>query len=183
MRGSRFQVEDAERLYNMAHWGNGYFAINPAGELGVRAQGGPLVALSEVIATARQQGLRLPLLLRFSHILRDRVQALQSAFDDAIGAAQYSGAYTPVYPIKVNQQASVVQQILDGGRIGLEAGSKPELLAVLGLLPAGRPIICNGYKDREYVRLALLGGAMGHKVTLVVEKISELGDIFAEEAA
>ena len=183
MRGSRFTPEDAERLYNMPHWGAGYFAVNTRGELTVRDGAAAPTALATVVTRAREAGLRLPLLLRFPHILRDRVQALQGAFDGAIAAAGYAGRYTPVYPIKVNQQASVVREIIAGGTIGLEAGSKPELLAVLGLLPAGRPVICNGYKDRAYIRLALIGGALGHRVTLVVEKISELAHIFAEEDA
>lgn len=132
-------------------------------------------------------GLRLPVLVRFSDILHDRVEQLCGAFDAAMSDCDYQGGYTAVYPIKVNQQRRVVEEILataerGSGRVGLEAGSKPELLAVLALSDGGSSlIVCNGYKDREYVRLALLGEKLGHKVYLVVEKLSEL-QLILEEA-
>ncbi|MGJ8668038.1 MAG: biosynthetic arginine decarboxylase [Oceanococcus sp.] len=176
MRGTQFNSSDAERLYNIDHWSAGYFSVNSAGELCVRA-GDQLVALSQILDSSEADSLRSPCLLRFSHILRDRVVQLQGAFDSAIAEQNYSGRYTPVYPIKVNQQADVVRELLAGGNIGLEAGSKPELLAVLGLLPVGRPIVCNGYKDLEYIRLGLIGQNLGHRVTLVLEKLSEIEHI------
>ncbi len=182
MRGTSFTAADGERLYNIPHWSAGYFAVNKFGELCVIA-GAARIPLREILRSPGAESLRLPVLLRFSHILRDRVVQLQSAFDQAIARRDYPGRYTPVYPIKVNQQADVIKQILRGGEIGLEAGSKPELLAVLGLLPAGRPVICNGYKDREYIALGLIGQQLGHRVTLVIEKISELAHIFSESAA
>ncbi|HAV46111.1 MAG TPA: arginine decarboxylase, partial [Halomonas sp.] len=126
-------------------------------------------------------------LVRFSDILHDRVEQLCGAFDAAMQDVDYQGGYTAVYPIKVNQQRRVVEEILatserGNGRVGLEAGSKPELLAVLALSDGGSSlIVCNGYKDREYVRLALLGEKLGHKVYLVVEKLSEL-ELILEEA-
>lgn len=173
MRGTSFSSEDALRLYNIEHWSAGYFDVSNDGDLCVKTAAGK-VALREIIEQAEGGPLRLPTLLRFGHILRDRVGKLQGAFDQAITAHAYTGRYTPVYPIKVNQQADVVRQLLAGGEIGLEAGSKPELLAVLGLLPPGRPIICNGYKDAEYIRLGLIGQQLGHPVTLVLEKLSEI---------
>lgn len=125
--------------------------------------------------------------MRFSDILHDRVEQLCGAFDAAMQDVDYQGGYTAVYPIKVNQQRRVVEEILatserGNGRVGLEAGSKPELLAVLALSDGGSSlIVCNGYKDREYVRLALLGEKLGHRVYLVVEKLSEL-ELILEEA-
>ena len=182
MRGTGFSAADAARLYNVTHWSSGYFSVGAEGELCVNA-GPHQVALREILKRGDGAPLRMPTLLRFSHILRDRVARLQGAFDQAIAAAEYPARYTPVYPIKVNQQADVVREILRGGEIGLEAGSKPELLAVLGLLPAGRPVVCNGYKDREYIRLALIGQQLGHRVTMVLEKLSEIEHIVAESRA
>ncbi len=182
MRGTGFTATDAERLYNIEHWSAGYFAVAANGDLCVQA-GARQISLAAILASEQAASLRQPVLLRFTHILRDRVTQLQSAFDQAIAELDYGGGYTPVYPIKVNQQADVIKGILSAGRIGLEAGSKPELLAVLGLLPAGRPVVCNGYKDAEYVRFGLIGKQLGHRVTLVIEKLSELHHIVAESAA
>ncbi len=182
MRGTGFSAADAERLYNIAHWSAGYFAVAPDGDLCVCA-GDRRISLREILDSPQARALHRPALLRFPHILRDRVARLQGAFDAAIAAQDYAGRYTPVYPIKVNQQADVVRGILDGGQIGLEAGSKPELLAVLGLLPAGRPVVCNGYKDAEYIRLGLIGRELGHSVTLVIEKLSEIDLVVTESAA
>ncbi|MGB1557844.1 MAG: biosynthetic arginine decarboxylase [Oceanococcaceae bacterium] len=179
MRGTSHGVEDAARLYNLHAWANGYFDLTPSGTLAVRAGDGRQVALVDIVAEARAQGLKTPLLLRFNHILRDRAQALGAAFDQAIDALGYAGRYTPVYPIKVNQQGSVVRELLSHPRLSLEAGSKPELLAVLGLLPAGRCIVCNGYKDTAYIRLALMAERLGHPTTLVIEKMSEIPRIAA----
>ncbi len=169
---------DAERLYNVARWGEGYFDVGPGGRLRVRPRRGegPALELAEVAAAARAAGLGWPVLLRFTDILRDRVAALVAAFDRARAGDGYRGAYTAVYPIKVNQQRSVVEAIVgaDAGRVGLEAGSKPELMAVLALAPPGGVIVCNGYKDREYVELALAGRALGHRLYLVLEKASEV---------
>jgi arginine decarboxylase len=130
----------------------------------------------------RDQGLSLPVLVRFDDILRHRVRAIRQAFEGAMARHRWQGAYRPVYPIKVNQQQSVVRAILSAGGIGLEAGSKPELMAVLALAPAGENVICNGYKDRDYIRLALIGRRLGLHVHIVVEKPSEL-ELVIEEAA
>ncbi|HEY5683501.1 MAG TPA: biosynthetic arginine decarboxylase, partial [Sulfuricaulis sp.] len=128
-------------------------------------------------------GLALPVLVRFSDILRHRVETLCGAFDHAMQTDGYRGRYTAVYPIKVNQQKSVVEKILarNDGRVGLEAGSKPELLAVLAQSRQdGGVVVCNGYKDREYIRLALIGKELGHRVFIVVEKPSELELVIQE---
>jgi len=181
----------ARRTWNMDQWGSGYFDVDDQGHALVRPLGseaeGPALPLSRLTDELREAGLRLPVLVRFSDILHDRVEQLCDAFDLAMREEAYAGGYTAVYPIKVNQQRRVVEEILatrerGHGRVGLEAGSKPELLAVLALSTDGPSlIVCNGYKDREYVRLALMGEKLGHRVYLVVEKFSEL-PIILEEA-
>ena len=180
----------ARRTWNIDQWGSGYFDVDDLGQALVRPLGndaeGPALPISGLVRQLQQAGLRLPVLVRFSDILHDRVEQLCGAFDAAMQDAEYQGGYTAVYPIKVNQQRRVVEEILataerGNGRVGLEAGSKPELLAVLALSDAGSSlIVCNGYKDREYVRLALLGEKLGHRVYLVVEKLSELTVILEE---
>ena len=181
---------EARRTYNIDQWGNGYFDVGQDGLTLVRPHGEPgtpALPLISLIDKARAQGLRLPLLVRFADILHDRVEQLCAAFDAAISSRGYGASYTAVYPIKVNQQRRVVEELLatserSRGRVGLEAGSKPELLAVLALSDSGPSVIvCNGYKDREYVRLALMGEKLGHRVHLVVEKASEL-ELVLEEA-
>ncbi|BBO54919.1 MULTISPECIES: biosynthetic arginine decarboxylase [Cobetia] len=181
---------EARRTYNIDQWGSGYFDVGQDGLTLVRPHGEPgtpALPLISLIDKARAQGLRLPLLVRFADILHDRVEQLCAAFDAAISSRGYGASYTAVYPIKVNQQRRVVEELLatserSRGRVGLEAGSKPELLAVLALSDSGPSVIvCNGYKDREYVRLALMGEKLGHRVHLVVEKASEL-ELVLEEA-
>lgn len=180
----------ARRTWNIDQWGSGYFDVDDQGQALVRPLGtdaeGPALPLRELVCQLQEAGLRLPVLVRFSDILHDRVEQLCGAFDAAMNDIDYQGGYTAVYPIKVNQQRRVVEEILataerGNGRVGLEAGSKPELLAVLALSGGGSSlIVCNGYKDREYVRLALLGEKLGHRVYLVVEKLSELAMIMDE---
>ncbi|MDR5876600.1 biosynthetic arginine decarboxylase [Vreelandella gomseomensis] len=184
-------AQRARRTWNIDQWGSGYFDVDDRGQALVRPLGsdaeGPALPLSGLVRKLQQSGLRLPVLVRFSDILHDRVEQLCGAFDVAMQELDYTGGYTAVYPIKVNQQRRVVEEILataerGRGRVGLEAGSKPELLAVLALSDGGSSlIVCNGYKDREYIRLALLGEKLGHRVYLVVEKLSEL-DLILEEA-
>ncbi len=181
-----WDIQQARDTYSVAHWGGEYFDINGAGHLHVRprrAAGHPGVDLFQLSQEAQAAGLTLPLLVRFSDILHDRVDTLCGAFGQAMQVAGYQGRYTAVYPIKVNQQKSVVDEILRHGdtRVGLEAGSKPELMAVLALSRPGAVIICNGYKDREYIRIALMGKRLGHRVYIVVEKMSEL-DLVIEES-
>ncbi|OAZ96730.1 biosynthetic arginine decarboxylase [Halomonas sp. G11] len=184
-------AQRARRTWNIDQWGSGYFDVDDQGQALVRPLGndteGPALPLSGLVRQLQKTGLRLPVLVRFSDILHDRVEQLCGAFDAAMHDLDYQGGYTAVYPIKVNQQRRVVEEILataerGRGRVGLEAGSKPELLAVLALSEGGSSlIVCNGYKDREYIRLALLGEKLGHRVYLVVEKLSEL-EVILEEA-
>lgn len=180
-----WDIQQARDTYNITHWSGDYFDINGEGNLLVRPKRGsahPGVDLFKLSQEAHAAGLSLPLLLRFSHILHDRVETLCGAFAQAMATAGYQGRYTAVYPIKVNQQKSVVEEILRHGdaRVGLEAGSKPELMAVLALSKPDGVIVCNGYKDREYIRLALIGKHIGHRVYLVVEKLTELATVIEE---
>lgn len=177
-------LQHARDTYNIAHWSGGYFDANAEGHLVARPDrqhaGVDLYRLAEEV---RQTGLSLPVLVRFTDILHDRVDTLCNAFAQAMATDSYQARFTAVYPIKVNQQRSVVEHILSHGgeRVGLEAGSKPELLAVLAQVHAnGGVVICNGYKDREYIRLALIGKQLGHRVYIVVEKLSELELILEE---
>jgi arginine decarboxylase len=161
-------------------WGIGYFDINEKGHVTVSPSkdAGPALDLFEMATDLEAQGVGLPLLLRFSDILRTRIETLGDRFATAIREYGYTGAYTTVYPIKVNQQRHVVEEIVEYGErhgVGLEVGSKPELQAVLALHErADHLIVCNGYKDEEFMRLALMGQKLGHKVLIVIEKISEV---------
>ncbi|HKK14280.1 MAG TPA: biosynthetic arginine decarboxylase [Gammaproteobacteria bacterium] len=179
-------TDQARTTYNLAHWGEGYFDVSRQGCLVVRpGRSGTGVDLFALAAELRESGLSWPVLVRFNGILRDRVDSLCGAFDRAMAGDGYTGAFTAVYPIKVNQQRSVVEQILarGNGRVGLEAGSKPELMAVLALSRPDGVVICNGYKDREYIRLALIGTRLGHRIHIVVEKLSELDLVIRESRA
>jgi arginine decarboxylase len=182
---SQNPVEVARELYNVLRWGDGYFDINAEGHVVVyptRNREDGCVDLHRLATDVNKWGLNLPVLFRFGDILRDRVSRVYEAFEQARQYHEYKGRYTPVYPIKVNQQHVVVEDILKHGadRVGLEAGSKPELMAVLAFAPPGSTIVCNGYKDREYLRLALIGQALGHRVYVVVEKLSELDHLLRE---
>lgn len=175
-----WSVNDALERYNVERWSEGYFGIRPDGRVSVQHPGGA-TSLTAIVESARREGLQLPLLVRFPHILHDRVARIVGAFDQAIAAERYQGRYQPLYPIKVNQQRRVVEEIIAGqqavcgGRIGLEAGSKPELLAVMAEAHKGETtLVCNGYKDKEFIRLALQAEMLGHRVFLVVEKASEV---------
>ncbi len=180
-----WSIDDARRTYSIAHWSDGYFDINAAGELVVhpQAEKSRAIVLSEVVDAARRQGLRIPLLVRFPEILSDRVARLQAAFARAMSERSYQGGYTAIYPIKVNQQRNVVSELSRhcGEGFGLEAGSKPELMTVLAMGQRGM-VICNGYKDREYIRLALIGRKLGLETCIVIEKANEL-PLVIEEAA
>lgn len=172
----------ARALYRVGAWSEGYYDIDDAGRAVARPRrDGPAIPLPEVADAVAAAGLRLPVLVRFTDILGDRVRGLCAAFENARARHGYAGGYTAVYPVKVNQQRTVVEHIVRAGdgRVGLEAGSKPELMAVLALAPHGCTVVCNGYKDRAFVRLALAGQQLGHPVYLVVEKPSELDDILA----
>ncbi len=181
-------VDDARALYNIEGWGAGYFDINERGNVIVRPDPDSPAASVDLRDLARdleEQGIQLPVLLRFSDILRSRVQTLSERFAAAMREFDYTGKYTTVYPIKVNQQRHVVEEIVRYGSahgVGLECGSKPELQAVLGLVEGTEQlIVCNGYKDHEFMRLALMGQKLGHRVFIVLEQLSEL-DVLLEVA-
>jgi arginine decarboxylase len=176
----------ASQLYSIPQWGEGYFSETDDGFMQVKPAGAEAAAINLHALTEdlRRQGLHAPVLLRFNDVLHQRVQRLHGAFAEALGSSQ---AYLPVYPIKVNQQASIVEHLLQYQQlnpqqpVGLEAGSKAELSAVIGVAPVGTRVICNGYKDREYMQLALAGLAIGLDLTIVLEKADEL-DLVLEQA-
>ncbi|MGH7498655.1 MAG: biosynthetic arginine decarboxylase [Gemmatimonadales bacterium] len=173
-------VKDAEKLYNMSGWGQGYFRISPEGHVTVHPDANRKRGLDlyNLAMDLNAQGVGLPLLLRFSDILRSRIHTLAADFNNAIKEFGYEGTYTTVYPIKVNQQRHVVQEIVEFGAphgVGLECGSKPELQAILALNEStNHLIVCNGYKDEEFMRLALMGQKLGHTVMIVLEQLTEL---------
>ena len=173
-------AKDAEKLYNMSGWGLGYFRVSPEGHVTVHPDANRKRGLDlyQLAMDLNAQGVGLPLLLRFSDILRSRIQSLASQFANAIKEFGYEGSYTTVYPVKVNQQRHVVQEIVEFGAphgVGLECGSKPELQAILGLNEStNHLIVCNGYKDEEFMRLALMGQKIGHTVMIVLEQLTEL---------
>jgi arginine decarboxylase len=175
-----WSIADAIETYGIRDWGNNFFRINNQGRVLVTppGQNGHTIDLKALVDEVRQRGIGLPLLCRFSDILHSRIDELNQAFRRAIDEYGYQGTYRGVYPIKVNQERQVVEEVIRFGRPyhhGLEAGSKPELLAVLAMLDDEEAlIICNGYKDEEYIETALLGSKMGRQVILVVEKVSEL---------
>jgi arginine decarboxylase len=181
-----WSLDRARHTYSIPYWSDGYFDVDAQGRMVAlpRGAGGPALALPEVLEKATKAGLKLPLLLRFSDILGDRLGKLQAAFTNAMKELDYAGGYTSVYPIKVNQHFGVAGELVaqGGEAFGLEAGSKPELMAVLGMAKPGSLVVCNGYKDREYIRLALIGRKLGLKTFLVVEKSSELQLIIEESA-
>jgi arginine decarboxylase len=185
-REPRWTIDDSRALYNIGGWGAGYFDVNERGHVIVRPERDRTersLDLFELAMDLEAQGVALPVLLRFSDILRSRIEALSSRFQTAIREFEYTGGYTSVYPIKVNQQRHVVEEIAEFGRrfgVGLECGSKPELQAVLGLGEStDHMIICNGYKDEEFMRLALMGQKLGHQVFIVLEQNSELDVLLA----
>jgi len=176
----RWTIADSLETYAIRSWGAGYFGINEKGNVAIHPGGPdtPSFDLKELVDEVRRRGISLPLLIRFTDVLRHRVIHLNEAFKKAIAEHGFKGSYRGVYPIKVNQHRYVVEQIVDVGRqynYGLEAGSKPELLAVMALLEDPEAlIICNGYKDEEYVETALFASKLGRKVVMVVEKPTEL---------
>ncbi|QQR72621.1 MAG: biosynthetic arginine decarboxylase [Holophagales bacterium] len=176
----RWTVEDSLDLYNIRLWGNNYFSANERGDVQMHPSGPgtPAINLRELVEEVKQRGIGLPLLIRFSEILGARVRELNEAFLSAIQEYGYQGTYRGVYPIKVNQERYVVDRLLEAGRpyhFGLEAGSKPELIAVMAMLEDEEALlVCNGYKDEEYVETALLASKLGRKVIMVIEKPSEL---------
>jgi arginine decarboxylase len=180
-------LERARATYSIPYWSDGYFDVDDQGRMCALPQGpgGPALPLPEIVERAVAAGLKLPLLLRFSDILGDRLRKLQSTFARTMRELHYDGGYTAVYPIKVNQHHGVAGVLVDAGGegFGLEAGSKPELMAVLALARPGSMVVCNGYKDREFIRLALIGKKLGLHTFIVVEKPSELEVVLQESQA
>src|SRR2546421_13000820 len=185
----KWKIIDAVETYGIRNWGKGYFGINKHGHVTVQPNKHPeeSIDLKDLIDQLQARGIQLPILCRFTDILRHRVGEIHNAFQNAIREFDYQGQYCCVYPIKVNQQRHVVEEILDFGKpfnFGLEAGSKPELLAVLALTNgADTPIICNGFKDDEFIRMTMLARKIGKQIIPVVEKFTELETLirFASE--
>jgi arginine decarboxylase len=178
----KWNAVKSQTLYNIKYWSEGYFDINQNGEITVSPTPGQATISLYKLARdlIKNSGISLPILVRFPSILQHRVSSLYNAFMTAMQQENYHANYTAVYPIKVNQQHHVIEAILKTGKTGLEAGSKSELIAVLALAPKNSVVICNGYKDREYIRLALIGQQIGIHTYLVIEKSSELKLIIEE---
>jgi arginine decarboxylase len=178
-------VKDSVDLYNVHGWGRDFFSINDAGHVEVTpaGPGSPKIDLKELVDDLRSRGLNLPVLIRFSDILKARVQQLCGSFQQAIAENDYKGSYRGVYPIKVNQQRHVVEELVEFGRpfnLGIEAGSKPELLVALALQDNPEALIlCNGYKDKAYIETALLARKLGRQVIIIMDRVAELDTILA----
>lgn len=183
---AEWSTQQARDAYLVSHWSEGFFDICEQGRMQAYPKGpgnSINIDLYDLANRIKEAGLSFPVLVRFTDILQKRIETLNDAFMRAIKDNDYRGGFTCVYPIKVNQQRRVVEAILDNTktRVGLEAGSKPELLATLAL--SAHPesvIVCNGYKDREYIRLALIGQRLGHRVCIILEKLSELNLVLEE---
>ena len=180
MTKTDWDLEAANATYNVEGWGSGYFSINPNGNVIAKPlkEDGGAIDILEVVNEARSRGLGFPLVIRFQDLLRHRVECVNRAFETAISEFNYRGSYRGVFPIKVNQLREVIEEIVEAGEkfhFGLEAGSKPELVAALAMHKDPESlIICNGYKDPAFIRIALLGRKLGKQVILVVEKLEEL---------
>ena len=176
-------VRDAIDLYNVHGWGRDFFSVNEAGHVEVTpaGPGSAKIDLKELVDDLRSRGCNAPLLIRFSDILRTRVQQLCGSFQQAIAENDYRGSYRGVYPIKVNQQRHVVEELIEYGKpynLGLEAGSKPELLVALALQDNPEALIlCNGYKDKAYIETALLARKLGRQVVITMDRLGELDTI------
>src|ERR1700751_1616576 len=177
---NEWDVDAAIATYNVDGWGSGYFTVNAEGNVVAKPlqENGGSISILEVVNEARSRGLSFPLVIRFQDLLRHRVESVNVAFQDAINEFGYKGHYRGVFPIKVNQLREVIEEIVDAGQqfhFGLEAGSKPELVAALAMHQDSESlIICNGYKDRAFIRIALMGRKLGKPTIIVVEKLEEL---------
>lgn len=182
---SKWKIEDSEDLYRIEGWGEPYFSINAAGHITVSPKGdrGGSLDLFELVNALKQRNLGLPMLLRFSDILEDRIERLNACFAKAIARYNYSGVYRGVFPVKCNQQRHLIEDLVRFGKphqFGLEAGSKPELMIALALLDTpGALLICNGYKDREYIETAMLSQRLGQTAIIVLEQIEEVDLVIA----
>ena len=183
----KWTVADSAEVYGTKYWGHNYFSIAESGNAVAHPAGieGPAIDLKELVDEVARRGIGLPLLIRFSDVLKSRIVELNETFKNAIAEYGYKGEFKGVYPIKVNQHRYVVEEICQFGRpyhYGLEAGSKPELLAVMAMLDdEDALIVCNGYKDEEYIETALMASKLGRTVLIVVEKFSEMA-LIAETA-
>lgn len=183
-----WSIEESATTYGIRDWGNGYFDVSAKGEVVVNLKDGTKtkpVSLPDIVRGMRERGMQLPVLIRFGDLLRWRIEELNESFNNAIREANYKGVYRGVYPIKVNQQQEVIEEVTRYGRkyhYGLEAGSKPELIAALAYMQDPEAyIVCNGYKDEEFIDLALRAQKMGLQVILVLEMPSEL-DLILERS-
>lgn len=181
MSKKKWTSKDSLETYQIERWGDGYFGVNKGGDLCVypnKSAKGPVINIAEVIKEAENEGLKLPAVFRFHDILHSQVKTLNKTFAATIKTAKYQGKYCGVYPTKVNQLREVIEEIVEAGSefdYGLEAGSKAELLAALAYNTNKNSLtILNGYKDREYMQLAMLGTTIGKKVVIVIEKLSEV---------
>lgn len=177
-------TQDADEIYQISRWGEGYFGVTEKGDLCVRPNqkvNGPTINIMEVVEEMKAKNIPFPAVIRFHDILRSQVINLNKTFQSTIEEAKFGGKYFGVYPIKVNQMREVVDEVVDAGsayNYGLEAGSKPELMAALAMNTNQNSLtIINGYKDRDFLRLAILGIQLGRKVIVVVEKYSELEEL------
>ena len=178
----KWSISDSKKLFLIQKWGDGFFDINDKGQVYVKplknTPKGPCIIIEDIIDEVKNANIGLPLVIRFHDILRSRVVEINKTFQNQIAEANYRGDYFGVYPVKVNQMREVVEEIVDAGspfNYGLEAGSKPELLAVLSMpITTGALTILNGYKDSEYLKLAMLAIRMGRPTVVVIEKFSEL---------
>ncbi|CAN5489253.1 biosynthetic arginine decarboxylase [soil metagenome] len=176
-----WKLQDAQETYGVLNWGKGYFGINDLGHVTVHPEKDPArsIDIKDLIDNLGHRGIQLPILLRFTDILKHRIGEMAAAFSSSISEYSYAGSYSCVYPIKVNQQRQVVEEVIRFGQphgFGIEAGSKPELLAVLAVTNGNNdiPIICNGFKDDEFIKMVVLAKKIGKNVIPVVEKFSEL---------
>jgi arginine decarboxylase len=173
-------VEDSESLYQIRGWGEPYFSVNEAGHVIVAPKGdrGGSLDLYDLVNALKQRDIPLPLLIRFADILEDRIERLNACFAKAIARYNYPGVYRGVFPIKCNQHRHLVEDLVKFGKshqFGLEAGSKPELMITLAMLDTpGALLICNGYKDREYIEAAILAQRLGQKCIIVLEQVEEV---------
>ena len=196
---SEWSPRQSADLYRVSDWGAGFFSVSEDGHLRVHPRGGetsstgasaaasPSIDLPNLVGELERRGLRRPMLIRFSDILARRIEALAACFEEAVAEHDYDGRWRGVYPIKVNQQAHLVEELVEFGApfgVGLEAGSKPELLVALALLDTPDALlVCNGYKDRAYVETALLAQRLGRTPIIVVDRYHEIDLIVKASAA